>query len=205
VTLFYSFVCSTINIVLKLFFHFTSEGGENIPRSGAFIVAANHVSYLDPPIMGALFFGKQINFMAKSELFEVPLLSFAIRRLGAFPVVRESADTKALKHAIALLKEGRIVGIFPEGKRSSSGEILEGELGIALIAKQTKAPLIPCAIIGSYHPVRFKGIIPTFAKIHVRIGKPLFFEETEQGPSNKERMRNFTAKVMDELKCLINE
>jgi 1-acyl-sn-glycerol-3-phosphate acyltransferase len=200
----YFFVSSLIRAILRLFFRFTIEGKENLPSSGAFLVAANHVSYLDPPVVGVLF-GRQVHFMAKSELFEIAWLGPLLRRLGSFPVVRESADTKSVKHAIALLKEGKIVGIFPEGRRSTSGEMLEGELGMALLTKQAKVPLIPCALIGTFHPVKFRGIIPLFAKIRARIGKPLFYDEAEEGSSKKDKMKNFTLLVMNELKCLMNE
>jgi 1-acyl-sn-glycerol-3-phosphate acyltransferase len=204
VTLLYRLCVYLIKINLDLFFHFSVEGAENLPPEGPYIVAANHVSYLDPPVVGACCIKRQVFFMAKQELFNVPLLGPVIRTLGTFPVNRESADLKSMRHAISLLKEGKVVGIFPEGGRSASGEIVEGEGGVGLLVKHARVPIIPCALMGTHKPVKFKGPIPCFNKVTARFGKPLSFDELPENLSNREKIRCFTSKVMESLENLLN-
>jgi len=200
-TPFYRFSYNLVTAVMKIFFHLRVEGREHFPESGPFMIVANHVSYLDPPLVGILP-DRQVFFMAKSELFKAPVVAPIIKGLGAFPVVRESADMKAIKYSISLLREGKIVGIFPEGTRSETGDVKEGELGMALLVKQAKVPLVPCHLKGTYRPVHFKGIIPVFNRVTVTIGEPLNFDDHSEGATSKEKMRYFTEKVMNELKRL---
>lgn len=202
-TPFYILTYITLNIFFRIVFRMKVTGHENYPKSEAFIAAANHVSLIDPPILGVIF-NRSVNIMAKTELFKIPVLGPVIKTLGSFPVVRESADTKALKHAISLLKNGKIVGIFPEGRRSATGEMLEGELGMALMAKQTGAPVVPCAIIGTHKAIRFKWIFPVFSRFFVKIGKPVFFNDIKEADSNKHKMKLFTQHVMNEIKSLMD-
>ena len=95
-------------------------GEENVPASGPLVVAANHRSYLDPPLLGT-WFPRVLHYMAKRELFENPLIGAILRSVHAFPVERDRADLGAIKHALGLLKHGECVGIFPEGRRNSDG------------------------------------------------------------------------------------
>jgi 1-acyl-sn-glycerol-3-phosphate acyltransferase len=200
-TPFYRFSYNLVTFIMKSFFRLRVEGRENFPKTGPFMIVANHVSYLDPPLVGILP-DRQVFFMAKSELFKAPVVAPIIKGLGAFPVVRESADMKAIRYSISLLKEGKIVGIFPEGTRSETGDVQEGELGIALLVKQAKVPLVPCHLNGTYHPVHFKGIIPVFNRVTVTVGRPMTFDESIEGSTGKEKMKNFTAMVMNQLKQL---
>ena len=193
-----------LHVFFTVCYRYKIEGAENIPAEGTYIVAANHVSYLDPPLVG-ICFGKQVFFMAKSELFKVPLLGQFLRGIGSFPVTRETADMKAIKHALALLKEGKILGIFPEGSRSRSGTVEEGELGVALLAKKGQVPIVPCAVQGTYRSVKMKGILPQFSRIRVIIGKPIYLNEAQEGLSRKECMKRFTVEVMGQLKQLLKE
>ncbi len=199
-TPFYRFSYNLVTLLMKIFFRLHVEGRENFPE-GPFMIVANHVSYLDPPLVGILP-DRQVFFMAKSELFHTPIVAPIIKGLGAFPVVRESADMKAIRYSISLLKEGKIVGIFPEGSRSETGDIKEGELGMALLVKQAKVPIVPCHLRGTHHPVHFKGIIPVFNRVSVTIGEPITFEAHSVGSTSKEKMKYFTEKVMEELKRL---
>lgn len=203
-TPFYRFAYCLFTLLFKTFYHLKIEGIENIPPNGSFIIAANHVSYLDPPVVG-ISFRRQVFFMAKVELFNIPILSQAIRGLGAFPVVRETADRKAIKHALSLLKAGKIVGIFPEGGRSASGQLREGELGMALLVKQANVPVVPCALIGTYRSIKFKGIVPIFSKIRVKIGHPIYYYDDQEGLSGKEMMKKFTMEVMEKLRDLLEK
>ena len=124
------------------------EGGENIPRTGGYILVANHINWKDPPwIEFAL--GRAIRYMAKRELFQVPVIGYILRAIGAFPVRRGEADRGALQMALAVLAAGQPLGFFPEGHRSESGQLLRGRPGVAFIAQHSDAPIIPFAVSGT--------------------------------------------------------
>jgi 1-acyl-sn-glycerol-3-phosphate acyltransferase len=139
-------------VLLRLLFRLTGGlapvGGENIPPTGGVILAPNHISYLDPPAVGCGM-RRPIRFMAKEELFRSKLLGWWMRKVGAFPVRRGTADRSALKQAIELLGQGEVVCVFPEGTRSPDGNLQEPELGIGLIAMKSRAPVVPVAVLGT--------------------------------------------------------
>ncbi len=178
-----------------LFCGFKVVGWKQLRRKGAYIMAGNHVSYLDPPMFGAIS-ARRVNCMAKKELFDVPVLGPILHSLHSFPVDRESNDTWPIKHAISLLKSGEIVGIFPEGQRVKDGSDVEGAMGVALIAKQTMAPVFPISCIGGKEAVTFKNKIPHFKKVKVVIHEPIFYEKAADPKKEKENMRLFTNKLM---------
>jgi len=124
------------------------EGAERVPRSGPFIVVANHVNWKDPPwIEFAL--GRAIRYMAKRELFAVPVLGFTLRGIGCFPVRRGAADRAALAQALAVLAAGQPLGFFPEGHRSESGRMIRAHTGISFLAQRSGAPIVPVAVMGT--------------------------------------------------------
>ena len=124
------------------------EGAERIPKRGGYILVSNHINWKDPPwIEFAL--GRAIRFMAKRELFQIPVIGFALRAIGAFPVRRGEADRAALQMALKVLEAGHPAGFFPEGHRSESGALIRGHPGIALIARRSNAVIVPIAVIGT--------------------------------------------------------
>ena len=124
------------------------EGAENIPRTGAYILVANHINWKDPPwIEFAL--GRAIRYMGKRELFETPVIGFLLRGIGAFPVRRGEADRGALRMALNVIAAGQPLGFFAEGHRSESGQLIRGHPGVADVALRTNAPLIPLAVSGT--------------------------------------------------------
>ncbi|MGO8672226.1 MAG: lysophospholipid acyltransferase family protein [Capsulimonadaceae bacterium] len=125
------------------------RGRENIPKTGPVILASNHRAHVDPPYLSTIT-NRQILFMAKEELFTTSKrFGTLLYNLGAFPVRRGESDRAALRHAIAILKQGQLLGIFPEGTRSFDETLLPPEKGFALIAKQTGAPIVPVAMEGT--------------------------------------------------------
>lgn len=160
--------------------HFRLGGGkafgvENIPRKGRFILAPNHVSHLDPPLISSLS-PRRPHVIAKKELFEKPILNKYFRGLGAFPVDRGKADRKAIRHAIELLESDAPLMIFPEGTRSLDGNLGEAEIGLGMIAHATRSPIIPVYIKGSEQAC--SPLNPKFGvvKMEVHYGKPLDLE-----------------------------
>lgn len=127
-------------------------GAGRIPRQGACILAPNHISHFDPPLVG-ISTGRPVDWMAMQELFSNPLLGGALRWIGSFPVARGRVDRAALRTAAARLREGRLVGIFPEGGlRTGAQSVLGGapvKPGVALLSQLTQAPVMPCVIVGS--------------------------------------------------------
>ena len=164
----------------QAFIHFASRflggvtviGTENIPTDGPAILAPNHRANIDPPYL-SLITSRPITYMAKEELFKVPLFGGFIRRLGAFPVRRGAADRAALRQAIAHLKEGHLVIIFPEGTRSEDGRLKEAEKGFALIARQTDVPIIPIAIDGTEKILPKGAKWPQRGPTTIKIGLPI--------------------------------
>lgn len=158
---FFRFLLRSIYTVL---FRLQAIGVENIPKSGAVILASNHISNLDPPTIGVKV-PRKVHFMAKEELFKVPVLGFLIRAFGAFPVKRGGVSKDAIKSGITLLKSGEVMGIFPEGSRNNSGA---AKKGTAMIAMRSGAAVVPVAIVGGYK---------LFRKTKVCYGKPIQLSE----------------------------
>ena len=124
------------------------DGAQNIPRSGGYILVSNHINWKDPPwIEFAL--GRAIRYMGKRELFETPVIGFALRAIGAFPVRRGEVDRGALQMALAVIAAGQPLGFFPEGHRSESGQLIRGRPGIAYVAQHSGAPIVPLAVSGT--------------------------------------------------------
>ena len=142
----YRFVQLLFRVLFSIFFRLETIGRENIPHEGPVVIASNHVSLLDPPMIGTAA-SRPIHFMAKSELF-VPVLGTLYRSLGAFPVHRGAADTHAIRHALKLLKDRKVLGIFPEGHRIRTGKLGKAEPGAMAIAIKGKAQVVPTAILG---------------------------------------------------------
>ena len=179
-----------------LFGRLRVEGLENVPAAGGVILAPNHVSYADPPLVGAALAFRPTWYMAKQELFEIPILGRLIRRTRAFPVRRGTADREALRRAVELLQAGEVITIFPEGERSKTGELQAPELGMAMIARRSGAPVVPVAVIGSDRLLPRGALLPRFCRVTVRFGTPLrYLADTHVG-SQKADLRVFAERVM---------
>lgn len=132
-------------LVLRVLFRITVEGEENIPRHKGFILVANHRTNFDP-LLAVFKIYKQVRFMAKAELFRSRVGGWFFRSVGAFPVERGRGDTGAVDWAIALIRAGEVLGMFPEGTRSPDGKTLRPKSGTAMVAMQTGADVLPCAL-----------------------------------------------------------
>lgn len=141
------------------------EGFENFPQQGPVIIACNHVSLWDPIVVGCAL-DRQIFFMAKEELFSNSVFGKVLIKLGAFPVKRGRGDISAIRKSLAVLKEGHVLGLFPEGTRSLTGEIQEALSGIVLIMEKTKAPIVPVKVYNTKNLITQKQ-----GKIRVKVGE----------------------------------
>ena len=142
---FYSGAKVLVRIVLTPFFRLEVTGLEHVPQGRGHLVACNHVSDWDPVMLG-LACPNQVRYMAKEELFRIPVLSFLIRKLGAFPVARGKGDTGAIQTAVDIVREGGVLGIFPEGGRSRDGQFHKLKSGAVVVASQTGGDILPAAV-----------------------------------------------------------
>lgn len=186
-------------VILGLVFRLRSSGASHLPRQGPVVLAANHCHNLDPVFLGVAA-RRPVSFMAKAELFDVPVLSCLIRTLYAFPVHRESTDRAALRRAAEVLRSGRVVGIFPEGTRRSGRALGPAHPGAAMVAMDCGAPIVPAAIIGTDRLVVRRAGIPLPGKVTVRFGCPI--EPIAEAPdrrAERERLMDETMRAIAEL------
>jgi 1-acyl-sn-glycerol-3-phosphate acyltransferase len=130
------------------------RGRDRIPRSGGLIVASNHVSFWDPPLVGTAAM-RELHFLAKEELFRVPVMGALIRAYNAIPIRRGVADLSGLSRAIEVLKQGRALIMFPEGSRMRDGELHPARPGVGMLAVNADCHIVPCYISGSRRPAKF--------------------------------------------------
>ncbi|HOD67190.1 MAG TPA: lysophospholipid acyltransferase family protein [candidate division Zixibacteria bacterium] len=170
-------------------------GKEHVPRSGGFILASNHRSYFDPPLAGSAT-GREMAFFAKAELFAVPVLGSLIRRTNAMPVKRGSVDRDALKTAVATIRKGYGLTVFPEGTRSRDDSFLEPKPGLGLIALHAECPIVPCYLHGTN---KLKQCLLGREKLRVAFGEPLPVEWVRSFPKSKEGYVQLAREVMDRI------
>ncbi len=193
--MFYSFLRNCARLFYIIVYNIHVIGGENIPKEkGGYIIASNHVSNNDPPVVGITFKGKY-TFMAKQELFEInPLFTWLIKRLGAFPVKRGAKDNSAIEKALESLKDGRIFVIFPEGTRSKDGTLGHAKSGVTLIAAQAKVPVVPVFI--KYGRKKFRR------NIYISIGEKIPAEHFDVDISDRKMLKHVSATIMDQIALL---
>lgn len=189
---FYAFAKRIVSPILKKMYRVEVKGLEHFPEQGGVLLCSNHIDNMDPPILGVTC-PRPISFMAKTELFNVPILSGIIKKLNAFPVKRGGNDREALRTGLKVLKEGKVLGLFPEGTRSKTGKLGKGLAGAGYFALRTNAQVIPCAIIGSYR---------IFQKVKVIYGKPIDMSELREKKASPEEATNL---IMTHIQQLLNE
>tara|TARA_B100000242_G_scaffold165486_1_gene118246 strand:- start:111 stop:731 length:621 start_codon:yes stop_codon:yes gene_type:complete len=158
--------------IYKFLFKGHLIGRENIPQKDCFIMVSNHGSLLDPPFLGHAL-GRNISFMAKAELFKIPILGFVIKACGAYPVKRGIVDKNTIKTACKKLLNNNCIGIFIDGTRQKNGRVNKPKQGAALLAYKNQKLLLPVAIVNSHKLIRFKFFIPIFSKIIIKVGNPI--------------------------------
>jgi 1-acyl-sn-glycerol-3-phosphate acyltransferase len=190
----YAFVKGLVLAIMRGYFRLETRGAAHVPASGPALLVSNHASVLDPPAIGSAT-ERQLCFMAKAELFRVPLLGRLIRGLGARPVRRETASTQALKDALGLLKEGRALLMFPEGTRGAEGAVRSARPGAGMLAVMSGAPVVPVYISGTGRALPRGRAFPRPAKVRIAFGPPLVFKSEPQR-EGKERYRQAAEEMM---------
>jgi 1-acyl-sn-glycerol-3-phosphate acyltransferase len=188
---FYDVAKVVVSGIFHTIFRVRVIGAEKVPKDGPLIVAANHISNLDPPLLGVAL-PRPVSYMAKKELFAIPILKAIIPRLNAFPVDREAGGTAAIRASLRLLKEGRAVGIFPEGGRNLTGAN-EEKAGAAFLAAASGAPVVPAAIVGT------RKLRP-FGRATVIFGDPIHVVRNRQSDGGD--LEKGAAKIMQRIRAL---
>lgn len=188
----YAFGKALVKGALSPLYRFEVIGAENFPKEGGILLCANHIHALDPPVVG-MTAPRTVHFMAKEELFKLPVLGPILPQVNAFPVKRGMSDREALRMALKILKGGDVVGLFPEGTRSTDGVLKKGLSGAGFFALRGNADVVPCAIIGPYK---------MFRKVKVVYGEPL-----RMGPfrERKASADEVTEEIMAAIQALLDQ
>lgn len=169
------------------------EGRENVPMKGGLIVASNHISFWDPPLVGTAV-GRELHFLAKEELFRNAVFGSLIRSFNAIPIRRGVADLSGLNKAMEVLRAGRALIMFPEGSRMRDGRLHRARPGVGMLAAGTDARILPCYIAGSDRPRQW---LLRRAKLQVRIGVARTWQEMAGPESDLELGRTLYQSIGD--------
>jgi 1-acyl-sn-glycerol-3-phosphate acyltransferase len=191
----YTFVRVLVSLPTLLIYRVRAIGVNNVPKSGPLVLASNHFSQMDHFFIG-LYLRRQIRFMAKSQIFGPPVLTYVFKHGGVFPVRRGHQDEEAFKTVFMILEQGGMLLIYAEGGRSRSGELGTPKRGIGRIALESGAAVVPVAIHGSEEARRWKRF--RFPKVRVQFGEPLSFA-VEREPS-RERQLEVASEVFDRVR-----
>lgn len=188
--MFYTVARAIVAFVYSLFMPMAIIGRDNVPKEGGMILALNHRSNNDV-VVGAVACPRPLNFMAKKELFKNKFLGWIFTHLNAFPLDREGNDLKAIKTALSRLKEGKVLGIFPEGTRVRNGEDVSAKAGVSMLAIRAKVPVVPGVIVGDYKP---------FRKVYIVFGEPITLEKYYDTKQSSEDLLAVSAEILDKIK-----
>jgi 1-acyl-sn-glycerol-3-phosphate acyltransferase len=186
--------------VAELAFRLKIHGRENLIEEGPAILASNHASYLDPPLVGVAC-RKEIFYLARKSLFEKPVLGPVLARVNCIPIDRDRGDVAAVRAILRLLKEGKRTLVFPEGTRSRDGKLQPARGGLGLIIAKSLAPVVPVRIFGSYAALPRSGGIH-FTQVTMVVGKPLIFTKADLGTDERLAYQVLSDRVMAAIAAL---
>ena len=189
-------------LMFRLFHRWELHGREHVPLTGGCLLAANHVSYLDPPALGCSAMKRVVRFMARDTLFKKGFGHWFMTGVAAIPISRERGDVGALKRCIQLLRQGDCVGIFPEGTRSRDGQLGTAKAGIGFLIIAAAVPVVPAYIDGTYEALPRGASWPKPKKVRVFVGPPIQPEELLKFGKGRESYELVSQLVMDRIKAL---
>jgi 1-acyl-sn-glycerol-3-phosphate acyltransferase len=195
----YQFSTRLFKLFLLIWHRLQIRGAQNIPEQGGVLLASNHASYLDPPVVGVGYRGRPIHFMARDTLWNSKFGSWWMHKVGCIPVSRGTGDIRALKLTIKALKEGKVVSMFPEGTRSEDGELQTAKGGIGFIIEKSGCVVVPAYIDGAYkaHPKGAKLIKPV--KVTITYGKPITQADFQALGTGREAYDKYAALIMQRI------
>lgn len=203
-TVAYRFTTTLFFILLKIFFRLKIIDVEKVPEKGGVIVVSNHVSHLDPLVIGVAIRKRQSTFMAKSGLFKIPLIGAFVRTFS-FPVDRDNPQPSTIKEAVKRLKNGEIIVMFPEGGRSRDGSLLDAKRGTGMIAAMSKAAIVPAFIEGTDKALPAGARRIRLSRIKVYFGEPIEIKGTETGKDFQERIGSDIMEAIKSLKLKVKK
>jgi 1-acyl-sn-glycerol-3-phosphate acyltransferase len=177
-----------------------SSGAQYVPRTGSGVIVSNHLSLIDPFVIGYAA-NRDVSFMGKEELFQIPIIGFVVRKLGAFPVDRSRRDPASMRIALTVLKEGELLGMFPEGHRSTTGDMIAFHTGAARLAARTRSPIIPAAVVNTNNAMP-PGKIFRPARIGVRFGPPFELTELYENPKDEATLERALTTLRERIAAL---
>ena len=192
----YGFFYTICQLAHQMFFRGDVSGLENLPPSGGYIVAANHASHLDPPIVGQ-FLPRQVAFFARKTLWKPGIASWWLTKVGTIPVDRDGGTSiDAIKRVLHALAAGRVVIVFPEGTRSLDGRLQAPKPGIGLLACKARVPVVPTRVFGSFEAYGKRGSLRLGTPVSVAFGRPMQPSEFDNPDDGKERYAKAAQRIM---------
>jgi len=190
--------------VFAIYFRWRTFGAENVPMNGGVILAANHSSFLDPPLVGAGL-KRGINFLARESLFRFPIMGAVLRSWNVVPVDREGGGAKGLKNILDRLLNGAAIILFPEGTRTKDGQLQPARSGIGLTVIKSTAPVVPVRVFGTFEAYGRNHKFPRPHRLMVKYGRPLNFVNLrgEAKTCDKVRLKQIYQQVADEIMAAI--
>jgi 1-acyl-sn-glycerol-3-phosphate acyltransferase len=174
-------------------------GAENFPMAGPFLIASNHASHLDPPLVGC-HVPRQMRFFARKSLWNNPLVAWWMNQVETIPVERDSGDVGAIKRVLQALKENRAIVLFPEGTRSMDGQLQKAKAGVGLMACKTGVPVVPCRVFGSFEAFGKSAKLPRLgSSVTIVFGPPIFATEYDDPSAGKARYELAAQRIMDRI------
>lgn len=191
----YRIVKALVRGFMRVVFRVKVIHGERFPAEGPVIVSINHTSYWDVPLVAAMM-PRKLHYMAKRDLFDIPVLGGFMKWAGAFPVSRGKGDIGAIRTALEVLSQDKVVAIFPEGRRVLKGMTHAAKPGVALIAEKSGAPILPVAIGGKYRP---------FCRVPITVGEPIWVKSPETGHLSTEELKGISSGVIQSILVMAGE
>ena len=188
-------------LLARLFFAFRIVHRERMIQTGPVILAMNHQSFFDPPLAGNAC-DRAIYFLAKKSLMKAPVLGWLLPKLNVIPVEIEGNDRSALKALIRILRTGGGVLVFPEGSRTSDGNLQPALPGLGLVIARTRAPVVPMRIFGAFEAWPIGGKIHFWRRITIVVGKPIYFFDTDFENGGRDLYARLSRRVMDAIAAL---
>lgn len=198
----YWLVRNVLTVLFRLYVRFESIGGENVPDTGGCILTPNHVSFLDPPVVGCGLRHRIVHFMARNTLFKAPVMGWWMWKVGTIPIDRTKGDLAALRSALKGLMNGKVVCLFPEGTRSPDGELQTAKGGVGFLIARAGVPVVPVYIDGTYRawPRGARWIKPT--KVRIIYGPPIQPEAFGLDQPGKPDYEHIVEVVMNRIAAL---
>jgi 1-acyl-sn-glycerol-3-phosphate acyltransferase len=203
--LFYRIVRPIVAGIPRLLWRVRIVGAENIPKGGGFILAPSHRSMMDIPFVATVTH-RRIRFMGKASLFRLPVIGTLFSWLGGFPVARDGTDRKAVRQSVAMLRDGEVLCVYPEGTRQNGPKIQPLQPGAAYLSLRSGVPIIPLGMAGTEEVLRSrKDPIPRFGRVVIVVGTPIVPPPMSAGVVPRDRVDAVTADLANELQLIFDD